>query len=84
MLRTAERLVDATAAARHGVTLHFSDGSSRTVEVSHLLSGPMFEEIAASDEAFNTLYFDSELGTVCWPNAADIAPEMLLSLPARA
>ena len=46
-----------------------------------LLWGPVFAEIAGNDEAFAESFFDSELGTVCWPNGADIAPETLLDLP---
>jgi hypothetical protein len=45
-----------------------------------LLWGPVFAEIAGNDKAFAALFFDAELGTVCWPNGADIAPETLLGL----
>ena len=33
------------------------------------LQGPVFAE---NDDAFAELFFDAELGTVCWPNGADI------------
>ncbi|MBA2768521.1 MAG: DUF2442 domain-containing protein [Sporichthyaceae bacterium] len=81
MLTTTARLRGASAGSARIVELNFSDGSSRQVDVGPLLWGPVFAEIAESDEAFAALFFDEELGTVCWPNGADIAPETLLSLP---
>lgn len=67
--------------AARTVKLTFTDGSSRRVDVGPLLWGPVFAEIAESDDAFAALFFDEELGTACWPNGADIAPETLLNLP---
>lgn len=81
MLTTTARLRGASAGSARTVQLSFSDGSSRRVDVAPLLWGPVFAAIAENDNAFGELFFDEELGTVCWPNGADIAPETLLSLP---
>ena len=54
----------------------FEDGSCRTVDVEPVLWGPMFEPLRDIDR-FNEARFDPALGTVTWPNEADIAPEYL-------
>ncbi len=59
------------------VRLRFSDGEERIVDLSPLLWGPVFEEIAEDDEAFNSVRVDPEIGTISWPNGADLAPEVL-------
>ena len=81
MLTTTARLRGARAGSARTIELSFSDGTARRVDVEPLLWGPVFAEIAGNDEAFAGLFFDDELGTVCWPNGADIAPETLLGLP---
>jgi hypothetical protein len=81
MLTKAAKLRGARAGSARTVELSLSDGSSRRVDIGPLLWGPVFVEIAEDDAVFAELSFDPELGTVCWPNGADIAPEALLGLP---
>ena len=63
----------------HRLRLTFADGMVGDVElrsrfVGHL--GPMFEPLR--DEAyFGEVTVDEELGTVVWPNGADLAPDEL-------
>ncbi len=59
------------------VRLSFSDGAERVMDLSPLLWGPVFEEIAADDDMFNALRVDADRGTIVWPNGADLAPEVL-------
>lgn len=54
----------------------FADGAVRTVDVEPLLHGPMFEALRAP-KFFARAEIDEELGTVVWPNGADISPEFL-------
>jgi hypothetical protein len=57
--------------------LTLSDGRVVERDVSDLLSGPVFERIAASDEAFAEVTVAN--GTVSWlRDGADIAPETLI------
>jgi len=57
--------------------LTLSDGRVVERDVSDLLWGPVFERVAASDEAFAEVTVAN--GTVSWlRNGADIAPETLI------
>ena len=76
-----QRIAAAAPAGGKAIALEFADGARKIVDVSSLLKGPVFALIASDDEAFAQLFFDPELGTVCWPDAVDIAPEALAALP---
>jgi len=56
--------------------LGFSDGSSRDVDLKGELRGPVFEPLADPD-FFAQVRVDDELGTVVWPNGADLDPLVL-------
>lgn len=58
--------------------LGLTDGSERIVDVSALVQGPVFEPIRASREMFCAVAVDPVLGTVVWPNGADIDPDVLI------
>lgn len=59
------------------VRLRFSDGSDRVVDLAPLLWGPVFEDIAADDELFAQVEVDPAIGTITWPNGADLDPDVL-------
>jgi len=59
------------------VRLHFSDGSKRVVDLSPLLWGPAFKDISTDDDLFGQVRVDSEIGTISWPNGADLDPDVL-------
>ena len=57
----------------------FADGVVSDVDLSEKLSGdvgPMFEPLR-DEEFFATVVVDQDLGTVVWPNGADLAPDAL-------
>lgn len=64
------------------VELRFEDGVRRTMDLSPLLRGPIFAEIAASDEAFGAVTVDPDFGTIAWPNGADLDPTVLRGMAA--
>jgi hypothetical protein len=67
-----------TVAARDPYILEvtFSDGAMRRVDIDPLLHGEMFEPLR-DVSLFRQATVDAELGTVVWPNGADISPEYL-------
>lgn len=70
---------DITAAevVRHGVLrLTFADGLSGEVDVLDRMRGPVFED-ARTPDGFTRVEVDTEIGTVVWPEGADLAPDTL-------
>jgi hypothetical protein len=59
------------------VRLTFSDGSERAVDLTPLLWGRVFEEIAGDDGLFAEVRVDPDIGTITWPNGADLGPDVL-------
>lgn len=60
----------------HRVRLTFEDGVEGDVDLSSWRWSGVFEPLADSDY-FRQVRLDEELGTIVWPNGADIAPETL-------
>ncbi len=58
------------------VRLTLSDGEVVVRDLSDLLRGPLFDRLAADDEAFRRVSVD--YGTLVWPGDVDIAPETLI------
>ena len=56
--------------------LGFDDGTQGVVDLANELSGPIFEPLR-EPSFFREVRLDHELGTIVWPNGADIAPETL-------
>jgi hypothetical protein len=77
MKKKLVRVVSAEVVRDHLVLIAFSDGESRSVDLGPFLRGPMFEEIRTRPEAFKALKVDPELGTIIWPNGADVDPDVL-------
>jgi hypothetical protein len=69
-LTAAEQLGE----ARFAVT--FSNGRSGTADLTPLLKGPMFNTLL-DPERLRCFELDPELGTITWPNGADLAPEAI-------
>jgi hypothetical protein len=59
------------------VRLGFTDGTERDVDLEPYLRGPVFEPLRADPELFAAVRVDAELGTIMWPNGADIDPDVL-------
>ncbi|MEO6627320.1 MAG: DUF2442 domain-containing protein [Aquihabitans sp.] len=63
----------------HHLRLTFADGFVGDVDLAGRFqtpNGPMFEPLC--DVAyFSKVAVDAELGTVVWPNGADLAPDVL-------
>ena len=58
------------------VWLKFEDATEGEVDLRSSLRGPVFEPLH-DVQYFAQVRVDRELGTIVWPNGADIAPETL-------
>jgi hypothetical protein len=63
----------------HGFTVHlgFTDGTEKTVDLAPYLRGPVFAPLRDDPEVFRAMRVDDQLGTIVWPNGADICPDVL-------
>ncbi len=61
------------------LSVEFSDGTAKTVDVGPLLEGPVFEPLR-DPEYFAKVTLDPIFETAIWPNGADLAPEALYGL----
>lgn len=73
------RVTAAAVSGPRSLRLVFNDGTSKTVNVTSLLDGSVFEPLKQPD-FFAQARFDPVCGTVVWPNGADFAPEALHQL----
>lgn len=60
------------------VHLVLTDGSAREVDLEPYLNGPVFGPVRNDPAFFRSVRVDEELGTVVWPNGADIDPDVLI------
>jgi hypothetical protein len=59
------------------VRLSFDDGTEREVDLDGELWGPVFQPLRENPELFAQVHVDEELGTIVWPNGADMDPDVL-------
>lgn len=59
------------------VMLTFSDGHVRNVDLEPLMRGPIFQRVRDDRGLFSEVRVDPELGTIVWPNGADLDPDVL-------
>lgn len=59
------------------VRLTFTDGSERVVDLGPYLRGPIFEPLRRDRELFAAVRVDEQIGTIVWPNGADVDPDVL-------
>lgn len=70
-------VVDVTVLADFRVRLRFDDGEEGEVDLRPFLNGPIFEPLLRDRQLFLSVRVDRELGTIVWPNGADIDPDVL-------
>jgi len=57
--------------------LGFDDGTVRVIDLEDELWGPVFEPLRHDPQLFRRVRVDDELGTIVWPNGADLDPDVL-------
>ena len=72
------RITRVTAASPFKLDLAFADGSTGTADLTTWLQGRRGVFAPLQDpEYFALVTVDREVGTVVWPNGADLDPDML-------
>ena len=59
------------------VSIKFTDGTSREIDLEPFLHGKVFESLRKNKEAFRAMKVDERMGTIVWENGADIDPDVL-------
>ena len=59
------------------VRLGFTDGTEKSIDLAPYLRGPIFDPLVADPSLFRAVRVDPQLGTIVWPNGADIDPDVL-------
>ncbi len=60
------------------VRLGLSDRSEKTVDLTPYMQGEIFEPVRRNPSVFRQVRVDQDLGTIVWPNGADIDPDVLI------
>jgi len=69
-------IIDAKLVKGYTVEIVFDDLKRGCVDLKKYLGRGVFKELI-DKKKFKQLRVDAELGTICWPNGADISPEVL-------
>ena len=59
------------------IRLRFNDATERTLDLAEELWGPVFAPLKADPTLFRQVRVDEEIGTIVWPNGADMDPDVL-------
>jgi hypothetical protein len=71
------RIKDVKPLNGFNVLFTFTDNTSREIDLTPYLHGPIFEPIKNNLNLFRTLHIDPVASTVVWDNGADIDPDVL-------
>ena len=74
--RILPEIIEAKWVQGYSVQVTFSDLKKATIDLKKFLGRGIFKEFT-NIEKFKRFKVDAELGTITWPNGADIAPEVL-------
>ena len=72
------RIQHVTPLTGYDVELTLTDGTTIRRDLLPYLSGPVFDRIRQDASFFRQVQVDVELGTVVWPNGADLDPDVLI------
>lgn len=73
-----QRIASVEVLAGRRVRLRLTSGDVRVVDLTPYLRGPIFETIRKDTKAFRAVRVDPALGTLVWPNGADVCPDVLV------
>lgn len=73
-------IVEARVLAGHHLYVRFEDGLSGEVDLRNLVSFTGVFEFLKDPCEVAKIMVDPELGTICWPNGADLDPDVLYAM----
>jgi hypothetical protein len=76
MMNSIREIIKAKPIKQYTIQITFSDLQMGIVDLKKYLGKGVFKELA-DVRKFRRFKVDRELGTIVWPNGADIAPEVL-------
>ena len=59
------------------IWLRFDDGLQGELDLSKVIRFDGFFEPLKEKTLFAAVFVNRDMGTICWPNGADLAPELL-------
>ncbi len=74
---TTARVSSVTPLEGFKLRVSFADGTERDVDLRDELWGPVFQPLRDDPDLFRQVRVDELLGTVVWPNGADLDPDVL-------
>ncbi len=80
MSHAIHRVTSVEVTGRYQLRVGFEDGSSREVDLEPILEGEMYGPLRDPD-LFAQVEIDPEVGTLVWPNGADMDPALLHDWP---
>ena len=70
------QIIDLSYVSDYKIWLKFDDGKEGEIDLKGELWGEVFQPLRDLS-VFKKVRLDAELGTICWENGADFAPEFL-------
>jgi len=70
-------IVEARAVVGHRLYIRFEDGVEGELDLKNLVEFKGVFEPLRDPEEMKKLRVDAESGTICWPNGADLDPDVL-------
>lgn len=72
-------VIDAKYVGEFKIKVFFEDGKNGVVDFQpYIQKGGVFNNLKDKNY-FQTFAVNKDIGTICWPNGADVAPESLYS-----
>ena len=72
-------VINAKYIDNYNIWLEFNDGKKGVADLEDTLWGQIFEPLK-NKETFKNFKISETLGTICWQNGADLAPEYLYDI----
>jgi hypothetical protein len=70
-------IVEVRHLGSHRLYLRFEDGVSGELDLSSVVNFEGMFEPLKDEDFFSKVAVDKDSGTICWPNGADIDPDVL-------